>query len=508
MSLTIALQNTSDTNQSITLFNSGGLGSASFITTNSSFTAQSQNIPAPNGTPSSQVVNVGGEFYYDSVFNPSTGYYFGSVGTTLGFTATINGSSYNYITAIPSVANRTFDDIQTFLTNILRNDGTNPRPNAQVVLSISIENGISFLNGLVLDTIQSNESVVYNTISLFYNATAIGVGGSNPIASAYYNQLYTAAPGQPSPTFYPIGSPNTTIADEDGWFILQGNNLTSPSTCTFIFDDRYLQGVFPTAGTQAFYFEFQLTEVLNTGNFALLNYPSLSLISAITSNTLAVTSQSGITPNGTAISIVNSLTQSPAWNGQLKVRIRPLTGAQSPQGTKSISLLNQTNSGATYLSTNPNILGRVSSNGVGLTEILNSTIGNSYKVTSLYIWSANPNQLIQNITYGTIDANGNIAETSLDVVIDPFAQNQIAYRTNAMDNFIIDSNAIIQFTLLAQSSVNMKFEYDKVGFDELKLIDMGLGDLLAIQQAEKEALDISMGTPGADSDFTDFYATQ
>jgi len=54
----------------------------------------------------------------------------------------------------------------------------------------------------------------------------------------------------------------------------------------------------------------------------------------------------------------------------------------------------------------------------------------------------------------------------------------------------------------------MKFEYDKVGFDEIKLIDMGLGDLLQIQQAEKELLDMQLGTPGADSDFTDFYATQ
>jgi hypothetical protein len=498
MSLTIALQNTSDTDQSITLFDSGSLGTASFVEVNSSFTAQGQTLTPPFG--GTQKVTTDGKIYYDAIFNPTTGYYFGSVGTPIGFTATINGSSFSYLTTIPSVANRTFDDIQTFLTNILRNNGTNPRPNAQVVLNVTQSNGINFLNCLVLDTIETNESVVYNSFVLYYDATAVGVGGSSFIP-IYYNQAYTTA--LLDNTFSLADYPNTTYADSDGWIIFQGDLMSTPAFVFFLMYDAFFQSI-SFNSSYAYQFEFQLTQVLGGGaNFDLLNNPSGTNICSINGNSTAIQTFSGVVPNGTQLNLTSNGIASPDWSGQIKMRVSPMSGASSPKGSVSISLLSQLNNGGAYLSSNPNIIGRVPVTGVGLQEILNSTTGNTYKVTSLYIWSANPTQLTQSVTYGIKDSNGNFEQADLDIVIDPFAQNQVAYRTNDMDDFKIDSNSFIQFTLKAQSAVNMKFEYLKNSADEIQLIEMGLGKLLGLEEEIKEEIDKSLI-----NDFDTFYAQQ
>ena len=499
MSLTIALQNTSDTDQTITLFDSGSAGTASFVEVNSSFTAQSVVLSAPAGAPSTQQVTNDGKIYYDAVFNPSTGYYFGTAGTILGFTATINGSPFSYITALPTVANRTFNDIQTFLTNQLRNNGTNPRPNAQVVLNVTQSNGINFLNGLVLDTIESNESVVYNSLVLTADTTSLGVGASaTPI---FYDQAYTEA--VLDNTFLLANYPSTTYADSDGWITFQGNSMSTPAFVWFRMYDTYLQSVSFASG-YAYQFEFQLTQVLGGGaNFTLSNSPLGTTICTINGNSTAIQIFSGLVPNATRLVLVANGVVTPDWSGQIKMRVRPMTGAQAPQSQPSLSLLSQINQGGAYLSSNPNIIGRVPVTGVGLQEILNSTTGNSYKVTSLYIWSANPTQLTQTVTYGIKDTNGNFEQTDLDIVIDPFAQNQVTFRTNGMDDFEIDSNSFIEFTLKAQSAVNMKFEYVKNGSDEIQLIEMGLGKLLGLEEEVKEEIDKSLI-----DDFDTFYAQQ
>ncbi len=501
MALRISLQNTSDTDQSITLFDSGSAGTASFIEVNSSFTAQSVVLSATNGVPSNQQVTNEGKIYYDAVFNPTTGYYFGSVGTLIGISATINGSPFSYTTAIPTVANRTFDDIQTFLTNLLRNNGTNPRPNAQVILNVTENNGVNYLSAFVLDTIESNQSVVYNSLVLRTNTTSLGVGGSSSLI--YFNQIFSTQ--NPDPNFFILGTPNTQTADSDGWFIFQGNNLTGAgSNSVFTIYDSYLDTISFLSG-YAYQFEFQLTEVLPSGNFQLQNFGSFTTIATILGNTTAIQTFSGLVPASSGVNSlrVRNTSATSAWNGQLKMRIRPMSGAQAPQTQPSIYLLSQINQGGAYLSSNPNIIGNVTVTGVGLQEILNSTTGNSYKVTSLYIWSPNPRQLTQGIGYGVKNSNGNFEQTRLNVVVDPYAQNQVVYRTNDMDDFKIDSNSFIQFTLKAKSQVSMRFEFLKNSYDEIKLVQIGLGGLLGLEEEVKEDIDKSLI-----DDFDTFYSQQ
>jgi hypothetical protein len=243
-----------------------------------------------------------------------------------------------------------------------------------------------------------------------------------------------------------------------------------------------------------------LTQTL-AQNFRLQSSPSAILtILGSTTSVQTFTAYLANAPTGTNNFTLNLAGGVASYTGQVKIRIRPNSASS---WTAQQFLNSSTSSINSYLSTNPLVYAKTSATGIGLYEILNSVIGNSYKVTSLYIWSINPQQLTQSVTYGKIDANGNIAQQDLDIVIDPFAQNQVAYRTNGMDDFIIDSNAIIQFILKAQSAVNMKFEFVKNGSDEIKLADMGLGQLLGEEYEVKEEIDKSLI-----DDFDTFYAQQ
>jgi hypothetical protein len=502
MALTISLTNTSTEDQSVTLFDNGGANSNNFTTLNQSSVAQSQFISAPSGIPSTQQVFQAGKYYYDSVFD-SSGYYFGSVGTILGITAIINGVTRTYQTNITTIANRTFDDIQTILTNLLRNAGVDPRPNAQVILNATTQNSIQYLNVNVLDNVLNGDSVLYSFCRLYCSTANIGVGSSSPI---FYDQVYGAGAGQPSPNFKLSTSPNTAFADADGWFIIQGINLTTSTTFQFSVYDSYLQSVSFASGF-AYQFEFQLTEPLPNGNFAVLNQPGSTLILAINGSITSVQTFSNIIPNATQrISIANSLTQSPAWNGQLKMRIRPMSNVNAPYHYSDQSILNQIGTGGSFISNNPNVVTPAPVSGVGLKEIINSTAGSVYKITSIYIFSTNPNQVTAPITFAKKDANGNLIQTDLDVVIDPNAPQSIAYRTDAMEGFIIDSNALINLTVKAESSVNVKMEYEVLSYDEIREKGLALDLDLNNIEIEKEILDLEYGTPGSDLD--DFYTLQ
>jgi hypothetical protein len=291
--------------------------------------------------------------------------------------------------------------------------------------------------------------------------------------------------------------PNPSLSS-DGWHTIQCNNLTlSSEYYEFQVDDDVLPQI-GLDGNNFFNLEVQLSETC-VGNFVL--QPSIGTSVTILGNTTAIQQFVDLGKLAPFRLRLSSNIGTP-YNGQIQIRFTSPTSNSLVQGT-IYTYFNQQNTGLSYLLGNPYVFNKSSATGVGLNEILNSVIGNSYKVTSLYIWSINPEQLTQSVTYGKIDANGNIAQQDLDIVIDPFAQNQVAYRTNGMDDFVIDSNAIIQFILKAQSAVNMKFEYVKNSSDEIKLADMGLGQLLGEEYEVKEEIDKSLI-----DDFDTFYAQQ
>jgi len=479
MALRISLQNTGDTDQLITLFDSGGLDSSVFIPASNVSGGTQQNLtynpPSPN--PSQNLI-LSGQFYYLASFDTSD--------LTLGGTITINyidngvstSTSYNIPVGI------TLPQLNANITTALRVN----RPNASFNFILTDVSGTQYLQPSVNDDIADPNSFYYQSVDLTNYGTYLSSNWANQMATSSANSANIVLD-----TF-----PNTSFSTS-GFHTIQCTGLTSPSSLyQFTMFDSYYYDTF--AISKLVDIEVQLTQTL-AQNFSLQSSPSAPL--TILGNTTAVqtfTAYLANAPTGTNNFSLNLAGGVASYNGQVKIRIKP--NASSSWTATQFLNLSPSNINS-YLSTNPLVYGLGSVTGVGLYEILNSVTGNSYKVTSLYIWSPNPRQLTQPITYGKVNANGNLQQTNLNVVIDPYAQNQVVYRTNDMDDFKIDNNSFIRFTLKAKSFVSIRFEFLKNSFDEIKLVQIGLGELLGMEEEVKEDIDKSLI-----DDFDTFYSQQ
>lgn len=478
MPLTIFLTNSGDTDQLITLFDNGGSGSSIFVNADNNIpiVPQTTSVGVPLPAPQNQEIIFSNLIYYQTLFNPSNNLTYSSATNYVQIDVIYLGVVYQISTGIIS-SGLTLSQLNTLVTNAIQTNVNYPRPNANFQFTLESVNGVNFLKPNLFDNIE--DTSIFNYASLTTNSDGQYLT-SYPFDQAY---TYSANSSQIVLNTFP-----ETSFQEDGWHTIQCTNLNTPSAQTFIgFLDSYMGT--PSGAT----IEVQLTQTL-AQNFRLNDGVTLQTIlgstTAIQTFSIANTGSVGFYLAGGFPS---------GYNGQIKVRAVP-DGSTLVSSSVAYSLPTAINS---YLQSNPNVTARRSSTGVGLTEILNSVLGNSYKVTSLYIWSINPVQLTQNINYGVIQANGNVIQAQLNVVIDPYAQNTKTYRTNDVNAFIIDNNSFIQFVLKAQSSVNMKFEYEKIGSDEVKFIEMGLGDLLAQEFEEKSILDEQLA-----NDFHTFYLTQ
>jgi hypothetical protein len=158
------------------------------------------------------------------------------------------------------------------------------------------------------------------------------------------------------------------------------------------------------------------------------------------------------------------------------------------------ALLEATNNLA-YLSSNPNV---ISQQNVPLPVIQQSTIGYSYLIKSMYVVSTNPSQLIVPINYGTKDANGDDDTKILANTIDPNQPNSVAIRTNGMNDFIFDDSTVFQFDVLPTTNVSIKYEFEQLGYEEIKKNAIGIE--LRKEFARKEMLSQEKA-----DDFQNFY---
>jgi hypothetical protein len=477
MSLTISLINSGDTDQLITLFDNGGSGVSTFVNVNNSVAIVPQttiaSVPLP--APQNQQIISSNLIYYQTFFNPSNNLTYSSATNTIQIIIDYLGNTYFISTGIIS-SGLSLTQLNSLVTNAIQTNVNYPRPNANFQFTLESINGVNYLQPNLFDDIEDTSIFSYN--SLLINSD------SQYLTSYVFDQALTYSANSSAIVLNTF--PDTSF-QEDGWHTIQCTNLNTPSAQTFIsLVDSYIGTPYGVT------LQVQLTQTL-AQNFTLNAFAPLQ---TILGNTTAI--QTFSVPNS-IIGFYLAGGFPSGYNGQIKFRAFP-NGSSLVAKVSSYSLPTSINS---YLQGNPNVTAKSSVTGVGLTEILNSVIGNSYKVTSLYIWSINPVQLTQSVTYGVIEANGNIVQTELDVVIDPYAQNSVAYRTNDVNGFIIDNNAFIQFILKAQSAVNMKFEYEKNGSDELKLIDMGFGELLSQEYEEKSAIDEQLA-----NDFDTFYLKQ
>jgi hypothetical protein len=150
------------------------------------------------------------------------------------------------------------------------------------------------------------------------------------------------------------------------------------------------------------------------------------------------------------------------------------------------------------LASNPNIQ---SSQSVSLPVIQNSTNGYSYLVKSMYVVSTNPQQLIVPINYGMRDANGDIAYQTLANTIDPLKPNSVALRTDGMNDFVFDDSTVFNFDSLAQTCVSIKYEFEQLGYDEIKKQAVGV-------ELRKKFAKMEMENEEKADDFQNFYFFQ
>lgn len=105
---------------------------------------------------------------------------------------------------------------------------------------------------------------------------------------------------------------------------------------------------------------------------------------------------------------------------------------------------------------------------VPLNEIMNSANGYSYLVTGLYIYSLNESQILSSYLLGRVDANGNVKTEDLDVVFDPYQSYNYAIRTKSANGFMIDGNTLLNFTLKAQTTIKLLFEFEQLAISEIQ----------------------------------------
>ena len=153
------------------------------------------------------------------------------------------------------------------------------------------------------------------------------------------------------------------------------------------------------------------------------------------------------------------------------------------------------NNTISYLAGNPNV---TSTQNVPLNVIQQSTTGYSYLIKSMYAVSQNQDQLLQRITYGYRDANGDFQNEILANVFDPYGGNSIAIRSKGMNNFIFDDSSVFQFDILPSSNVSLKYEFEQLGYDEIKKQALGV-------ELRKKFAEMEMINQEKADDFQNFY---
>ena len=134
---------------------------------------------------------------------------------------------------------------------------------------------------------------------------------------------------------------------------------------------------------------------------------------------------------------------------------------------------------------------------VPITIIQQSETGNAYRVMGVDIISDNPNQLLQEVTYGNREADGNIWQSGFTPTIDPYQENNISLHgvggqgtTEPMDDFTINTDTTFQYRVLATSFSRMTFNYVKVSLGYMREFDQAFASELSMKFArEKKYLD-------------------
>jgi hypothetical protein len=274
---------------------------------------------------------------------------------------------------------------------------------------------------------------------------------------------------------------DTSLFVQSGYWVYVGNNVWN-LTQAYGFQIDYINLQTNTIGT---------TTTISTGTGTNSQVASTIQAGLISQgfNVNVVVTLSYITP--TILSVNYTIVNNDS-NLYSFVDIQITDGFDDPS-----LVLNATNN-LSYLAGNPNV---TSQSNVPLNQVQESTNGYSYLIKSMYVVSTNPAQLIVPINYGTRDANGDIQYQILANTIDPRQNNSSAIRSNGMNNFIFDDSTVFQFDALAQTNVSVKYEFEQMGYDEIKKQAVGV-------ELRKKFAKMEMESEEKADDFQNFYFFQ
>lgn len=135
---------------------------------------------------------------------------------------------------------------------------------------------------------------------------------------------------------------------------------------------------------------------------------------------------------------------------------------------------------------------------VSITTIQNSETGNSYRIMGVDIISNNPNQLLEDINYGSKTVDGNRWTASFTPTIDPYQQNAISLHSIGstsqigapMDEFTISTDTTFSYTVLGNTFSRLTFNYVRASEATIKEFNQAIAtELLMKFAAEKKYLD-------------------
>lgn len=135
----------------------------------------------------------------------------------------------------------------------------------------------------------------------------------------------------------------------------------------------------------------------------------------------------------------------------------------APPFNASSGLLTQ--STATFITTNPLV---VIGGTIPYGEILQSETGNAYRILSVDVFCTNSNQLFESVSYGRKDVNGDKFFYDSEAIIDPYQLNSVSLLNMDTGGFVIDSETLFAYTILAQTSARVTFNYVRASVADLQ----------------------------------------
>jgi hypothetical protein len=136
-------------------------------------------------------------------------------------------------------------------------------------------------------------------------------------------------------------------------------------------------------------------------------------------------------------------------------------------------------------------------NGVTYQQFINSLGAYVYWFDVIYLWTDNPTQITQPITYNYTDVNGNAKTLSIIPTTDPYQYSPALYINIKNFDVVVDGNSTFQFNLLPNTTLKFKLYGDAMSVNQLH------GD----KQSNFDELAKTIGDPEffADTDFPPDY---